>query len=85
VLQISAKLSGSDDPMREPREYEDPLCAQSGGDFWFPEQGLGKAPEAVYARSICNNCELKLTVQSTESTMRFTESGVDFQSTTVNG
>ena len=56
VQQISARLSGSDDPMREPREYENPLCAQSGGDFWFPEQGLGRTPEAVYARSICNQC-----------------------------
>jgi WhiB family redox-sensing transcriptional regulator len=42
--------------MREPREYEDPLCAQSGGDFWFPEPGLGSTPEAIYARSICHNC-----------------------------
>lgn len=50
------QLSGSDDPMREPREYEDPLCAQSGGDFWFPEPGVGTAQETIYARSICNQC-----------------------------
>ena len=56
VLQISAKLSGSDDPMREPREFEDPLCAQSGSDFWFPEPGQGSKPETHFARSICNNC-----------------------------
>ena len=56
MLQISAKLSGSDDPMREPREFEDPLCAQSGGDFWFPEPGQGITAETVYARSICGQC-----------------------------
>ena len=56
VQQISAQLSGSDDPMREPREYENPLCAQSGGDFWFPEPGLGSTQEAVHARNICNSC-----------------------------
>ena len=42
--------------MREPREFEDPLCAQSGGDFWFPEPGLGSTQEAVFARSICGKC-----------------------------
>jgi WhiB family redox-sensing transcriptional regulator len=42
--------------MREPREFEDPLCAQSGGDFWFPEPGLGSTQEAIHARSICNSC-----------------------------
>jgi len=56
VQQISAQLSGSDDPMREPREFENPLCSQSGGDFWFPEPGLGATPETIYARSICNSC-----------------------------
>ena len=24
--------------MREPREYENPLCAEIGGDFWFPDK-----------------------------------------------
>jgi WhiB family redox-sensing transcriptional regulator len=56
VLLTSAKLSGSDDPMREPREFEDPLCAQSGGDFWFPEPGQGTKPETYFARSICGKC-----------------------------
>ncbi len=54
--QTSAKLFGSDDPMREPREFEDPLCAQTGGDFWFPEKGDSRSYELIYARSICNNC-----------------------------
>jgi WhiB family redox-sensing transcriptional regulator len=56
VLQISARQSGFDEAMREPREFESPLCAQSGGDFWFPEPGLGQTQEAIYARSICNQC-----------------------------
>jgi hypothetical protein len=43
--------------MREPREYEAPLCAQTGnGDAWFPEQGYGTNGDIVYARNICNNC-----------------------------
>lgn len=57
VPLTSARLSGFDEAMREPREYENPLCAQSGGDFWFPEAGHGTASEVLYARSICNNCE----------------------------
>lgn len=57
VPQISVRPSGFDEPMREPRQYENPLCAQSGGDFWFPEVGYGTSAETVYARSICNNCE----------------------------
>ena len=57
VPLTSARLSGFDEAMREPREYENPLCAQSGGDFWFPEAGHGTASEVLYARSICNNCQ----------------------------
>ena len=60
MLLTSAKLSGSDDPMREPREFEDPLCAQSGGDFWFPEPGQGITQETNYARSICDKCVHKV-------------------------
>ena len=56
VRQTSARLSGFDEAMREPREYENPLCAESGGDFWFPEPGQGIIPETVYARSICGQC-----------------------------
>ena len=56
MLLTSAKLSGSDDPMREPREFEDPLCAQSGGDFWFPDPGQGTKPETYFARGICGKC-----------------------------
>ena len=43
--------------MREPREYENPLCAQIGGDFWFPESGDGgSVADAAYAKSICRRC-----------------------------
>lgn len=43
--------------MREPRNYEAPLCAQVGnGEFWFPEAGHGTASEVILARSICGQC-----------------------------
>jgi hypothetical protein len=61
VHQTSATLSGFDEAMREPREYEAPLCAQTGnGDAWFPEQGYGTNGDIVYARNICNNCIHKI-------------------------
>lgn len=41
--------------MREPRQYEAPLCAQVGGDIWFPEQG-GDHTVISTAKSICNQC-----------------------------
>jgi WhiB family redox-sensing transcriptional regulator len=43
--------------MREPREYEAPLCAQVGnGDVWFPEVGQGLTYETLKAKSICQQC-----------------------------
>ena len=45
--------------MREPREYENPLCAQIGGDFWFPERDdpeKRKLLDPSYAKSICRSC-----------------------------
>ena len=44
--------------MREPREYENPLCAQIGGDFWFPEREEGAVSyiDGQYAKSICKRC-----------------------------
>jgi WhiB family redox-sensing transcriptional regulator len=43
--------------MREPRQYEAPLCAQTGsGDSWFPEPGQGLFFDTTYARSICGRC-----------------------------
>ena len=44
--------------MREPRFYENPACAQVGGDFWFPEKsdGSSNSAEMVMAKSICKSC-----------------------------
>jgi len=45
--------------MREPRDYEAPLCAQIGGDLWFPES-IGEnsiSREHInLAKSICRRC-----------------------------
>jgi WhiB family redox-sensing transcriptional regulator len=41
--------------MREPREYEAPLCAQVDGDLWFPDHG-GSAPGIQRAKKICSQC-----------------------------
>ena len=41
--------------MREPRDYEAPLCAQVGGDNWFPEAG-GHHTVVLKAVSICKQC-----------------------------
>ena len=45
--------------MREPREYEAPLCAQVGGDLWFPDKGVdtGTFPKAI---QICHQCRHRL-------------------------
>jgi WhiB family transcriptional regulator, redox-sensing transcriptional regulator len=45
--------------VREPREYENPLCAEIGGDFWFPERDNPenrKLLDPSYAKSICRSC-----------------------------
>ena len=45
--------------MREPREYETPLCAEIGGDFWFPERESPdgqKLLDPSFAKSICRSC-----------------------------
>ena len=41
--------------MREPRNYEAPLCAQVGGDLWFPDRG-GDGTGVSVAKQICNQC-----------------------------
>ena len=41
--------------MREPRDYEAPLCAEVGGDLWFPENG-GSIPNLLRAKAICREC-----------------------------
>jgi hypothetical protein len=57
VQATSATQSGYD-LMREPREYEAPLCAEVGGDYWHPEDlsGVGKYEGINLAKRICGNC-----------------------------
>lgn len=45
--------------MREPRQYEAPLCAQVDGDVWFPEQGSDHRVINI-AKGICNQCNHRL-------------------------
>jgi len=44
--------------MREPHEFEAPLCAEVGGDYWFPEIEIGHHMQQTvgYAKSICGKC-----------------------------
>jgi WhiB family redox-sensing transcriptional regulator len=43
--------------MREPRFFENPGCAEIGGDLWFPEKedGAGTREQAI-AKAICRQC-----------------------------
>lgn len=46
--------------MREPREFEAPLCAEVGGDWWFPEKEVADDKEqlhSIYAKRICGSCQ----------------------------
>ena len=46
--------------MREPHEFEVPLCAQVGGDLFFPEnENEGKLVRLsiASAKSICRGCQ----------------------------
>lgn len=45
--------------MREPRNYEAPLCAQVSGDLWFPEKG-GDLTLVRAAQRICAQCNHRL-------------------------
>lgn len=44
--------------MREPRFFENPGCAEVGGNFWFPEKsdGITNTIEMKLAISICKKC-----------------------------
>ncbi len=58
VRRISARLSGFVKCMREPRFYENPSCAEIGGDLFFPErfeQPFGNI-EINMAKRICLSC-----------------------------
>ena len=45
--------------MREPHEFEAPLCAEVGGNQWFPEDLPGDVVREVTraSKSICASCE----------------------------
>jgi len=44
--------------VREPREYENPLCAEVSGNFWFPDTqaDINAVQDAIAAKSICHRC-----------------------------
>jgi WhiB family redox-sensing transcriptional regulator len=42
--------------MREPRNYEAPLCAEVGGEWWFPDKEDNNI-DSMYGKSICRRCE----------------------------
>ena len=48
--------------MRDPREYESPLCAEVGGESWYPEDlsGPGKNISVAFAKRICGNCRHRI-------------------------
>lgn len=49
--------------MRAPREYENPLCAEVGGDFWFPDRENNERQmrlDGKFAKSICARCTHKV-------------------------
>ena len=45
--------------MREPHEFEAPLCAEVGGNHWFPEDLRAEAAiqATKAAKLICASCE----------------------------
>ena len=43
--------------MRGPWEFEEPLCAEVGGDFWFPERHQRNDSNTKFAKSICGQCQ----------------------------
>jgi len=46
--------------MREPRQYEAPLCAQVDGDIWFPEKAEGNPRGLRMAKDLCSICTHRL-------------------------
>ena len=45
--------------MRGPWEFEEPRCAEIGGDLFFPEKNEDTA-ELKLAKKICNSCTHKV-------------------------
>ena len=46
--------------MREPRQYEAPLCAQVDGELWFPEKQEGNPRGLRLAKELCGKCNHRL-------------------------
>ena len=44
--------------MRGPWQFEEPSCAEVGGDFWFPDKAEDSA-ELRLAKKICASCTHK--------------------------
>lgn len=44
--------------MRVPWNYEEPKCAEVGGDFWFPEKAEDST-EIRMAKQLCVSCTHK--------------------------
>lgn len=44
--------------MTAPWEFEEPACAEVGGDFWFPE-ATEVTKELQLAKRICDSCTHK--------------------------
>ena len=49
------QLRPVDVPLADPRLSDDALCAQVGGDLFFPEQG----GSTLEARRFCHDCEVE--------------------------
>ena len=60
MQRTSVLLSGSDDSMREPRQYEAPLCAQVDAELWFPEKYEGNTRNLRIAKGLCSQCKHKI-------------------------
>lgn len=45
--------------MKVPWEFEEPACAEVGGDFWFPDKS-DSSREMYLAKSICASCTHKV-------------------------
>ena len=45
--------------MRGPWQFEEPLCAEVGGEFWFPDKEDNLDISASFAKSICHKCTHK--------------------------
>jgi len=42
--------------MRGPWQFEEPRCAEVGGEFWFPDKEENSDINSAFAKSICSQC-----------------------------